>query len=409
MKKGLSIKGVFLGLLVTFLIIALVYQKNLVRLYTAVTLYDQDKIVQNFLSMYQTFNATYLSEAEHKYTFPRDIQPLPITFEFQQSNLSLNSFITDSQTTGLLVIKNGNIVFEDYWLGHSEEKQHISFSVAKSFVSALVGIAVADGSIKSIQQAITDYVPELKGTGYDGVRIKDILQMSSGVKFNEDYADFYSDINRFSRATAFGTSLDDFSGSLEREREPGSFHHYVSIDTQVLGMLLTRATQTSLTEYLNEKLWQPLGMEYPGYWLADDTNMELALGGLNLTLRDYAKLGWLYLNKGRWQTHNGQVLQLVPEQWVVDSTTPDAPHLLSGKGNPLSSSPLGYGYQWWIPLSAEDEFAAQGIYDQFIYIDPDQNLVIVKNSANYRYNDKSLLWKEKHYAMFRAISLHFAN
>jgi CubicO group peptidase (beta-lactamase class C family) len=248
----------------------------------------------------------------------------------------------------------------------------------------------------------------LMGSGYEDVSIKDVLQMSSGVRFNEDYGDFNSDINRFSRATAFGTSLDDFSASLDREREPGTYHHYVSIDTQVLGMVLTRATGKSLTHYLSEKIWQPLGMEHQAYWLADDNNMELALGGLNVSLRDYAKLGWLYLNQGTWTDKQHNTQQIVPKQWVIDSTTADAPHLVAGENNSASSSSFGYGYQWWLPLGAEDEFSAQGIYNQYIYIDPDQNLVIVKNSANYRFTDKSLNWTAKHYAMFRAISTHFS-
>lgn len=391
------------------MVLVAVYQKNLLRLYTAVTLYDQDKIVNNFLTMYQSFNSTVIPASTQPFYFPVEAKALPDSFKYDDNLVVTEDFIKDSQTTGLLVLQHGKIIYENYWLGHAQDKQHISFSMAKSFVSALMGIAIEEGFITDIQQAVTDYVPELIGSGYEGVSIKNVLQMSSGVRFNEDYGDFNSDINRFSRATAFGTSLDNFSASLEREKEPGTYHHYVSIDTQVLGMVLTRATGKSLTNYLSEKIWQPLGMEYKAYWLADDYDMELALGGLNVTLRDYAKLGWLYLNLGQWKNAQGQTRQIVPKQWVVDSTTADAPHLVAGKNNPASTSSSGYGYQWWLPLNADDEFAAQGIYNQYIYIDPDQKLVIVKNSANYRFTDKSLHWSAKHYAMFRKISEHFAD
>ncbi len=408
MKKVLSVKKIIFGFLIVVVALVAVYHKNLTRLYTAVTLYDQDKIANNFLTMYQSFNSTVIPASTQPFYFPEAVKALPDSFEYDNNDILTQSFIEDSQTTGLLVLKNGKIVYEDYWLGHEQDKQHISFSMAKSFVSALMGIAIEEGFVASIEQAVTDYVPELVGSGYAGVSIKDVLQMSSGVGFNEDYGDFNSDINRFSRATAFGTSLDDFSASLVREKEPGTYHHYVSIDTQVLGMVLTRATGQTLTHYLSEKIWQPLGMEHQAYWLTDDSNMELALGGLNVSLRDYAKLGWLYLNLGQWKNAQGQIQQVVPKQWVIDSITADAPHLVAGENNPASSSPLGYGYQWWLPLGAEDEYAAQGIYNQYIYVDPDQKLVIVKNSANYRFTDKSLNWTAKHYAMFRAISGYFS-
>jgi CubicO group peptidase (beta-lactamase class C family) len=358
--------------------------------------------------MYQSFNATVIPASTQPFQFPVDAKILPASFAYGDSQISIQGFIEASQTSGLLVLKHGKIVYENYWLGQDPSKQHISFSMAKSFVSALMGIAIEDGFISSIDASVSDYVPELMGSGYQDVSIKNVLQMSSGVRFNEDYDDFNSDINRFSRATAFGTSLDKFTASLKSQRAAGTYHHYVSIDTQVLGMVLTRATDKSLTQYLSEKIWQPLGMEHPAFWLADDNGMELALGGLNITLRDYAKLGWLYLNLGQWQNAQEQVQQIVPKQWVIDSITADAPHLVAGENNPASSSSFGFGYQWWLPLGAEDEFAAQGIYGQYIYIDPDQKLVIVKNSANYRFTDKSQNWSDKHYAMFRAISAHFS-
>jgi len=404
MLKNLSWKGVLLGAALMVLLLGGLYAKNITRLYTAITLYDADKIAANFLSMYQHFNATQIPASSEPFQFPVALKALPDTFVVEGETLKLGDFIEQSQTSGLMVIKQGKVVYEYYALGSGPQTQHISFSVAKSFVSALFGIAIDEGYIQSIEQSVTDYVPELIGSGYEGVRIKDVLQMSSGVKFNEDYGDFYSDINRFSRAIAFSTSLDDFTASLTREREPGTYHHYVSIDTQVLGMILTRATGKPLSQYLSEKIWQTMGMQDDAYWLKDDNGMELALGGLNVTLRDYAKFGRLFLHQGTWLNQQGEPIQIVPATWVHDSVTPDALHLQPGENNPNSSSSYGYGYQWWIPLGADDEFMAQGIYNQYIYIDPDQALVIVKTSANPRYTDKSLNWPAKHLAMFRAIS-----
>src|SRR5690606_34488046 len=152
--------------------------------------------------------------------------------------------------------------------------------------------------------------------------------------------------------------MAEFAASLVRERPPGTFHHYVSIDTQVLGMLVHRICGTTLTEYLEQKIWQPIGMERDAYWMLDSTGMEVALGGLNVALRDYARFGLLYLNDGRWQ---GQ--QVVPAEWVRASIRADAPHLTAGKDNPASSSSWGYGYQWWIPDPDMGDYTAAGIYN----------------------------------------------
>ena len=395
-----------LGFSLLFILVALVAfnMKSMYRLYKVVTLYDEDKIVANFIGMHKFFEFTTLKASSTPTLLPESPADMPLTFEFNGKDIKLSDFMEQNSTTGLLVVKDGKIVHEQYRLGFEKNMQHISWSMGKSFISALFGIALDEGHIKSIEQTVTDYVPELKGSGYDGVRIKDVLQMSSGVKFNEDYGDFHSDINRFGRTIALGNSLDDFAATLTREREPGTYHHYVSIDTQVLGMILTRATGVSLTQYLQEKIWDPMGMEYDAYWLSDDLGMELALGGLNVSLRDYAKFGVMFGQKGVWQGK-----QIVPREWVEASTTADAPHLQPGADNPLSSSTHGYGFQWWLPVGRDDEFNAQGIYNQFIFIDPDQNLVIANTSANHLYNDKSHQWNGKHMAMFRAISAHFAD
>ena len=251
-----------------------------------------------------------------------------------------------------------------------------------------------------IQQPVSDYAPSLRGTGYEGVSIKDVLQMSSGIRFNEDYGDFFSDINRMGRAIAFNTSLDEFVGSLRRERTPGTFHHYISTDTQVLGMVLRGATNETLASYLQSRIWQRIGMESDAYWMIDCNGMELAFGGLNATLRDYARFGQLYLNGGEW---SGK--QIVPLAWIRASITPDAPHLQPGD-NPASSSVLGYGYQWWIPPQPDGDYLAIGIYNQFIYVHPGHKLVIAKSSAYPSYNLDGDEKELETIAIFRAIATH---
>jgi len=268
------------------------------------------------------------------------------------------------------------------------ETTHISWSVAKSFISGMIGIALEEGLIENLQDPITKYLPQLKECGYNGVPIKDILQMSSGVGFNEDYADFNSDINRFGRYFALGQSFEKFALTLKNARPPGTFNHYVSIDTQVLGMLLTKVTGKTITEYMKEKIWDPMGMEHDAQWIIDSDNMEMALGGLNTTLRDYAKFGMLYLKEGNWFGK-----QIVPKDWIKQSINIDSPHLQPGEHD-LSSSDLGYGFQWWIPEDADGAYFASGIYNQHIYIQPNRNVVVVKLSANYHFKED--VWGEKH-------------
>ncbi len=312
----------------------------------------------------------------------RDVRPalLPARYEFDGESRSLPRFLEETDTSGLIVLKDGMVVHEQYALGSSSETRWISWSVAKSFVSAMVGNALAEGRFESVHDPITRYLPELTGSAYDGVAIEDILEMSSGASWDEDYGDPTSDITRFGAAIVFGCSQDEFAASLSREHPPGTVNRYNSTDTQVLGMLLVRTTGMSLARYTEEKLWGPMRMEHDAYWITDEAGMELAFGGLSATLRDYARFGEMYRNGGRWQ---GQ--QIVPEAWVMRSTMAGKPHLRPGR-HPGSESDFGYGYQWWLPpVGDEGEYSAIGVYNQFIYVNPTHGVVIAKTSANRAY------------------------
>lgn len=377
------LKKILVGILLVAVVAGVVYYPKLTNVWKAIHFFDKDVIVKNFTTTNRNWKTREIKKPAVSYIFPKG-QPinLPETFFYKGKSFNSNDYLDSSITTGFLILQNDTLIFEKYYLGNTDTTRHISWSVSKSFVSALFGIAVEEGFIKSLEQHVDEYLPNLKGSGYEGVKIKDVLQMSSGVRFNEDYADFFSDINRWGRYFAWGASQDNFAASLKREIPPGTYRHYVSINTQVLGMILVKATRKSLTQYLEEKIWKKIGMEYSGYWIVDDYGMEIALCGLNATLRDYAKFAQLYLRKGNWHG-----IQVVPEKWVMASTTPDAPHLMPGK-NPHSDSEFGYGYQWWLPESNEGEFMAMGVYNQDIYINPTTQTVIVKNSANYRFNEK---------------------
>ncbi len=299
-------------------------------------------------------------------------------------------FLAESDTAALLVLQDGRIRAEHYWLSGGRDARWISFSMAKSIVSALVGCAVRDG-LFSIDDAISEHVPALAGSGaYGGTAILDVLQMSSGAAWNEDYGDPTSDISRYGRALAPGGSLDDFVASLTRESEPGTVCRYNTTDTQALGMLLKAATGKTVSSYMVEQLWEPLGAE-GAYWVTDYHGTEMTGGGFNATARDYAKFGQLYLDGGQ---VDGR--QVIPTDWVDVSTRSTSEHTAVGKPILAADSvPLGYGYQWWIQ-PAPERFAAVGIYNQTIMIDRPSRTVIVKLSANRHYatgstTDKKLL------------------
>ena len=362
------------------------------RLSFAMSLFSGKEQYQNFHRINEILPIKTLPPSDDPFVFDK-AQPvnLPISFIFNNKEIEIKDFLFRTDTSALLILKDGKIAYENYWLTGGQEKQWISFSMAKSFISALIGIAIDQGHIKSIKDPVTDYVPQLKNSAYDNVSIKDILQMSSGALWNEDYSDNFSDINKVGRIFAIGGSLDSIAKGLINKQTPGTFNSYNSIDTQVLGMLLREALGKSITEFMKEVFWNPIGAEYEGFWVVDSNDMELAFAGFNATARDYAKLGELYRLKGKLNDK-----QIVPEAWVVNSVTPDEPHLMPGI-NPQSDDERGYGYQWWVPDLMSGDFMAVGVYNQFIYVSPKAKTVIVKLSANSLYgtspeaNTKSLL------------------
>ncbi|MFK7936084.1 MAG: serine hydrolase domain-containing protein [Saprospiraceae bacterium] len=394
---------ILLGILALLIAVGIYYYPKFVRLNHVQHLFDEDRIAHNFIHMGDLITTAPLQKSSQPYRFPRkEVDALPATFTYENTTFNTEEFLDSSQLNALVIIQNDTLIYETYARNNSESTNHISWSVAKSFVSAMFGIAMEEGHIKSIDQTVEEYLPEMKGTGYEGVTIKDVLQMSTGVGFNEDYGDFNSDINRYGRSFAWGSSQDEFARSLKREREPGTFNHYVSINTHILAMILVRTTGKSLAEYTQEKIWTPLGMEFDAYWLTDDYGMEMGLGGLNVAARDYAKMGQVFLHNGKWQGK-----QIVPAAWVKASVTPDAEYLTPGSSN--SAHDMGYGYQWWVPAGDQGEFMARGIYNQYIYINPTTQTVIVKLSSNHNFNDMSNPHSSGlvHNALFRSLGAHF--
>ena len=307
---------------------------------------------------------------------------IPASYIIDGATKSTEGFLIDTDTAALLVLVNGQVRYERYFLTGGPKINWLSMSVAKSFVSCLVGIAVDEGFITSIQEPISKYVPVQPNSAYDGVSIENVLHMSSGARWSEDYNDRNSDIFQISQAMlGKGSGLDGFVARMVKESTPDTVCRYNSGETQILGALVAHATKRSLTEYMTVKLVQPLGFESPSFWITDMLGTEMAYAGLNMTARDYAKLGELYRNDGFWQGK-----QILSSSWIRESTTIDSP--IRESGQPIVGDhnfDLGYGYQWWIPAGHKGDYCAIGVLNQLVYVNPDKNTTIVKLSANRKY------------------------
>jgi CubicO group peptidase (beta-lactamase class C family) len=287
-----------------------------------------------------------------------DLGNVPIRTE--QGAMTVDEYFLQQNVAGLLVIKDGRIAYERYGLGNSRVSRWISFSVTKSVVSMLVGAAIRDGYIDSVDEMVSDYLPRLKGSPYDQSTIRNIMQMSSGVEWNEDYADPASDINSASWQTV---ALYDYLGRKQRASPPGQEFNYNTAETNLVGTLLRSAIGNNLSTYLEEKIWQPFGMESDAYWmLTEPGGGEFGGCCINATLRDYGRLGLFALSEGRLADGTA----VLPDGWMTESTAPSAAY-------------PGYGYLWW--LGNAGAYRAIGIFGQGICVHPEQNVVVALHSA----------------------------
>lgn len=374
-----------LGLLVLIAAAAALWKRDeITRLWAVNSLFEAGNITQNFSHMDQLFLTRPLSRGEGPVSPLPPGPPVALTPEAEQ-------WIKDRSVTGLVILKNGQMLHESYYLQTGAEDLRISWSVAKSFLAALFGVLHAEGAFASLDDPVTQYAPALTGSAYDGATIRDVLTMSSGVAFNEDYLDFNSDINKMGRVLALGGSMDGFAAGLTaRAADPGARFHYVSIDTHVIGMVIRGATGKDIPELLEDRILAPLGLEAAPYYLTDGEGVSFVLGGLNLRTRDYARFGQMVLQGGKWQG-----VQVVPEDWVIAMTSPQA------------RDGSAYGFQWWIPANASPgEVMAQGIYGQYIYINPGLGVVIAVNSADRGFEEPGV--NAGNIAMLRAMAAGLA-
>jgi CubicO group peptidase (beta-lactamase class C family) len=298
-----------------------------------------------------------------------------------RSSIEFSQAIKESKTMALIIIRNDSILFEEYYDDFTAETIHTSFSMAKSYVSALIGIAIEEGKIESVDDPISKYLSEFKNEDFEKIKIKHLLDMQSGLKFSEGYYNPFGDVAKY----YYGRNLTKYLSKLKLEKEPGLEFRYKSVDTQLLAAVLEGATDMKVSLYLEEKIWQQIGTEANASWSIDSKKhqTEKAFCCLNAVARDYARFGRLYLNKGNW---NGT--QLVPKEWVEESITFNE-----------NKNSLRYSYQWWhiLKVASEEsdlpkfylehpnyqlypsnEYYAEGILGQFLYINPDKNMIIVR-------------------------------
>ncbi|SOB93053.1 hypothetical protein SAMN05877809_101641 [Rhodobacter sp. JA431] len=377
---------IFLRALVVVLVLvaglAALKHEEITRLLAVNSLFSEERIVTNFSHMDRLFHYRVLDRGPGPVSAlsPGPEMPLPP---------EMADWLQARAVTALVILRDGHIVHESYHQGTGPEDLRISWSMAKSVLSALFGTLHKDGTIPDLDAQVVRFVPALKGSAYDGATIRDVLTMSSGVGFNEDYMDFNSDINRMGRVLALGGSMDDFAASLQtRAHPPGSHMHYVSIDTHVLGMVIAGATGRDPVDLMGERIIAPMGLEAAPEMLVDGDGTGFVLGGLNMRTRDYARIGQMFLQKGFW---NGA--QIVPETWVSTSTSHQA------------ADGAGYGFQWWVPKDNArfgSDFMAQGIYGQYIYVNPAARMVIAVNAADRGFDTEGVT--DENLALFRRIA-----
>jgi CubicO group peptidase (beta-lactamase class C family) len=336
---------------------------------------DANVNVLTFHSVDQIFPTRRVENSSTAWALPRAATKLDFTYDYKGATHAADDVLDRTFTNALIVIKHGKIVSETYRNETDASTHFISFSMAKSITSILIGLAVADGHIHSIDDQITRYVPELKDSAYDGVTIRQALQMRSGANYDEQYVVSHPDLLSAAFEESFVENRMPFVGftrAMTRRYPPGERYNYSTFETCVLGWVLERATKQPLARYMTERLWKPAGMESYGFWMLDaegEGGREFAGGGFNAVARDYARLGLMMLRNGRAGDR-----QVVPQAWVDESTKPGEREAVD-PAEPL----FGYHFLWW-PLVDSSAYMARGLQGQYIYVDPGTDTVVVKLS-----------------------------
>ncbi|MCX6090002.1 MAG: serine hydrolase [Candidatus Atribacteria bacterium] len=339
---------------------------------------------------YKIFPERQLKASPNLFSFPKQLNEtgIRLLFESIPKIKDLDTFLTDTGTQAFIVIKDDVLLYEKYFNETQRDSIVTSFSVAKSIASALIGIAIHEGFIKSVNDPITNYLPELskRDVRFSNITIRHLLLMSSGMRYQEEGAFFWKDDGNL---TYRYPNLRELAiKNTEIIESPGEHFLYNCYHPLLLGLILERTTGKTVTDYLQEKIWNPLGMEFGGSWSLDSesSGFEKMESGINARAIDFAKIGRLFLNQGNW---NG--IQVIPAEWVNESTQPD-------KAMKLSDTDY-YAYMWWgIRRNPSGyDFFALGNLGQIIYVSPDKNLIIVRHGEKYGLEGEGFEWAKIFY------------
>jgi CubicO group peptidase (beta-lactamase class C family) len=335
--------------------------------------FDETVRVGSFTHLDTILPYNTLKKAEVPSPLKRATAEPELRYHYEGRSYTIEDYLQHQRVMGLLIIKDGEILVERYQYDRKPTDKFVSHSMAKSITSLAVGFALEEGRIQSLDDPVASYVPPLRGYAYGETSIRHVLRMASGVKFREDY-DGTDDLSRFLGLRNTQGAIAALQAFGDREAEAGTRFHYASSETVILGVLVRTVTGKTLSDYLSEKLWRPMGAEADATWSHDPQGLESALGNFNAVLHDYGRLGVLLANDGIWEGR-----QLLPQSYVLEATDW---HKHPEAFAPQRATPrLGYGYQFWIFPGEKRRFALLGVYGQAIYVDPALKLVLVHTAA----------------------------
>lgn len=344
--------------------------------------WSQKQQLERYPAIEKVYKVGTVKKGDKVYALPAAAKQISPKVKVGKASSTIDAFMKANRVSGLIAIKDGEVVLEKYALGRKPTDRWTSFSVAKSVTSILMGVAIKDGFIKSEYDQVVRYLPELKGTAYDGVSLRQLMTMTTGVKWDETYSNPKSDVAQAGTAPFKGgdrvanNPLLIYMSKLKRAAPAGSVWEYKTGETDLAGIALKRALAgKSLSEYASEKLWKPFGMEQDAIWMLDKAGLERGGCCMSMTLRDYARVGLFMMGGGKIDGKS-----IVPDGYIEDATSN---HVPAGKARKAGAS---YGYFWW-PM--DDGYRAVGIFGQGIYVYPEENLVIAINSALPKATDRT--------------------